>query len=74
MVGYLTVAFLTSQLCPQYCTLIVCLPSDRSLPGRRKSMPYVVVANEAFPLKNYLMKPYSGRTTDSVIGEFTTIG
>jgi hypothetical protein len=44
----------------------VCLPSDRPLPGRHKSMPYVIVADEAFPLKNYIMKPYSGRTTDSV--------
>ena len=24
-------------------------------------MPYVIVADEAFPLRNYMMRPYTGR-------------
>ena len=33
-------------------------PDAKSLPGREKSVPYVIVADEAFPLKEYIMKPY----------------
>lgn len=39
------------------------IPCDQSLPGRPKPQPFVIVADEAFPLKPNLMKPYSGRNT-----------
>lgn len=33
-------------------------PPSKSLPGTSKEMPFVIVGDEAFPLKTYLMKPY----------------
>ncbi|VDI07440.1 Hypothetical predicted protein [Mytilus galloprovincialis] len=33
----------------------------KELPGRDKKVPFVVVGDEAFPLKEYLMKPYPQR-------------
>ena len=35
------------------------IPSAEILPGSTKKLPFVVVGDDAFPLKNYLMKPYS---------------
>ncbi|XP_036141683.1 protein ALP1-like [Monomorium pharaonis] len=40
-------------------TLNLSLPS--SLPGYNVDMPYVIVADDAFPLKTNIMKPYPGR-------------
>lgn len=40
-------------------TLNVPLPS--SLPGYDRNLPYVIIADDAFPLKVNLMKPYPGR-------------
>lgn len=39
------------------------LPNPRPLPGRHSSnvTPFVMLADDAFPLKTFLMKPYSGR-------------
>ena len=36
------------------------LPEETPLPGRRINMPYVIVGDEAFPLTENIMKPYSG--------------
>ncbi|KAK9693605.1 DDE superfamily endonuclease [Popillia japonica] len=33
------------------------LPNDQSLPERQKKMPFVFVADDAYPLKTHLMKP-----------------
>lgn len=36
------------------------LPPPKVLPGREKELPYVTVADDAFPLKDNIIKPYSG--------------
>jgi len=55
------------------CTLNVALedntlniPKPNKLPGFRDALPYVIVADDAFPLKNYIMKPYPNRLYDDV--------
>jgi hypothetical protein len=37
------------------------VPSPGHLPNTNVNMPYVLVADEAFPLKNYIMRPYPGK-------------
>ena len=37
------------------------IPRVRTLPGTDTELPMVIVADEAFPLKTYLMRPYPGR-------------
>lgn len=37
------------------------LPEPRALPGRAKKVPYVIVADDAFPLIENVMKPYPQR-------------
>ena len=37
------------------------LPPDKPLPGREKSVPHLIVSDDAFPLKTYLMKTYPAR-------------
>ena len=36
------------------------LPEPKCLPGTNDKMPFVMVGDEAFPLKNYLLRPYPG--------------
>ncbi|XP_050517397.1 uncharacterized protein LOC126892027 [Diabrotica virgifera virgifera] len=36
------------------------LPTDEPLPMRENPVPYVIIGDNAFPLKEYLMVPYSG--------------
>nr|CAI5842446.1 unnamed protein product [Callosobruchus analis] len=36
------------------------LPSDNALPNTEKVLPYVFVADDAFPLEEHIMKPYPG--------------
>ncbi|XP_076547090.1 uncharacterized protein LOC143305836 [Osmia lignaria lignaria] len=38
------------------------VPNEEPLPGRIKSVPFVFVADDAFALSTYMMKPYPGRT------------
>ena len=40
------------------------IPSPQTLPERDVSVPFVVVADDAFPLKAHIMKPYSQRGLD----------
>lgn len=37
------------------------LPGDRCLPGSNLKSPHCFVADEAFPLRNYIMRPYARR-------------
>ena len=34
------------------------IPDTNTLPGRNIPVPYTIVADDAFPLKSYLMKPF----------------
>jgi len=36
------------------------VPKDNALPNTQTIMPYIIVGDEAFPLKKYLLKPYPG--------------
>lgn len=36
------------------------VPADTALPNTNIHVPYVIVGDEAFPLKTYLMRPYPG--------------
>jgi hypothetical protein len=36
------------------------IPENKQLPGTTCLAPHVIVDDEAFPLKTYLMRPYSG--------------
>lgn len=36
------------------------VPEDCVLPGTNNVAPYVILGDEAFPLKRYLMRPYPG--------------
>lgn len=36
------------------------IPEDCALPGTNNVAPYVILGDEAFPLKRYLMRPYPG--------------
>ncbi|XP_030750675.1 putative nuclease HARBI1 [Sitophilus oryzae] len=37
------------------------IPKPRPLPGRNKAIPFVIVADDAFAMKPYIMKPYAFR-------------
>lgn len=37
------------------------LPEPKPLPGRTKAVPFVILADDAFALKPYIMKPFVGR-------------
>ena len=40
---------------------IVDIPAPRPLPGRIMPLPFFIVADDAFPLKDNVMKPYPRR-------------
>lgn len=39
----------------------ICAPKSGPLPGRNDNFPFCIVADDAFPLKDYIMKPYPYR-------------
>ncbi|CAH2013717.1 unnamed protein product [Acanthoscelides obtectus] len=40
------------------------IPTPRPLPGRTKPVPFVIVADDAFAMKSYIMKPYAFRNKE----------
>ena len=42
------------------------LPCPRPLPDRQVAVPYVIVADDAFPLQENIMKPYPNKSKDIV--------
>lgn len=45
---------------------ILSLPPPKSLPGRSKPVPYVLVADDAFALRENVLKPYPHKSLDVV--------
>ena len=45
------------------------IPKESTLPGSNQAFSFVLVADDAFPLKDYIMKPYSqhGLTTEKCV-------
>ena len=35
------------------------IPSSKPIPGQQQPIPYMIIADDAFPLKQYIQKPYS---------------
>lgn len=54
--------FKNSTLCTAMEKGLLHLPPPRCLPGRIKEIPFVIVGDEAFPLKPNIMKPCAART------------
>lgn len=54
-----------SSLCSRLQEGTVGLPEDDQLPGSHRTLPYVFVGDEAFPLKRYFMKPYPFKQQDN---------
>lgn len=52
--------FKHTKLYEMLTTQSLSLPEDDILPGRTKTVPYVILGDAAFALTNYLMKPFSG--------------
>lgn len=50
-----------SPIASALATNSVNIPVPRVMSDGKTTLPYVLVADEAFPLKNYLMKPYAAR-------------
>lgn len=42
------------------------IPPPRPLPGRHKQVPFVIVADDAFAMRPYIMKPYAFRSMNAV--------
>ncbi len=51
-------AWANSSLCARLQEGTLGLPTDEQLPDSHRTLPYVFVGDDAFPLKRYLMKPY----------------
>lgn len=56
--------FSRSDLAARLETNTLNIPGVKELPGTRDRLPHVIVGDEAFPLKLYLMRPYPGTQLD----------
>ncbi|XP_055535890.1 uncharacterized protein LOC129724763 [Wyeomyia smithii] len=56
--------FASSNMGKRFQNGTFAMPEDAPLPGTNQSAPFVVVGDEAFPLKTYLMRPYPGQNLD----------
>lgn len=56
--------FTNSKLCKYLDEEQLNVPEDAALPGTNVLAPYVIVGDEAFPLKRNLMRPYPGSQTE----------
>lgn len=45
------------------------LPLPREIPQTNIKMPFVLLGDQAFPLKNYLLRPYAGRQAALTLGQ-----
>ena len=52
--------FLHSAFCNALTSAALNVPQPNVLPGNDMLVPYVLVADNAFPLTSYLMKPHAG--------------
>jgi hypothetical protein len=52
--------FRNTSVCRKLMNNSLHLPQDTQLPGRTKEVPYVLVADDAFPLHSNILKPYPG--------------
>ncbi|XP_049769174.1 uncharacterized protein LOC126106822 [Schistocerca cancellata] len=52
--GVFSTCFLSSALEQGHLDI----PLPKPLPGREKDTPFVIIADDAFPMRSYLMKPY----------------
>lgn len=57
--------FANSNLGRQLQTNRLRIPEDTELPRTTNKAPYVIVGDEAFPLKSYLMRPFPGQNLDT---------
>lgn len=53
--------FNSTVLCGKLMNVTLNLPRNSSLPGRTKKVPYSIVADNAFALREHLLNPYSRR-------------
>ena len=56
--------FANSTLCSRLQEGTAGLPEDEQLPGSHRTLPFVFVGDDAFPLRRYFMKPYPFRDQD----------
>ena len=47
------------------------MPSDEVLPGATEKLPNVLLGDEAYPLKTYLLKPYVGKNVTPERSKFS---
>lgn len=57
--------FANSKFADKFTEKKLRIPEWRQLPNSTSSAPYVIVADDAFPLKENIMKPYGGNQIES---------